>query len=181
MMRREHFERLLDQSGDRAYRFALGLCGNEPDARELVQDAFIRVLDRAELFDDGSDSAESWLLTILKRLYLDRQRSWSRKNGVSLDQVVGDDGATIADALADPGEPTLIERLERDECAEAVRRAIEEMPEDQRRIMTLVDVEGMGYDEAAGLLGWPLGTVRSRLSRARSHLRERLAGWEALR
>lgn len=178
MLERQYLERFVDEFGDRAYRFAYGLCGNEPDARELVQDAFVRIFDRAHQYD-RTQSLESWFLTVLKNIFRDGTRRWERRRGLSLDFPVGEDGLTVADGLADEREEALSARLEREESAGLVRRALESLRPEWRAVLALVDVEGMPYEEAARALGWPLGTVRSRVSRARAALRARLLEMEA--
>ncbi len=163
-------ERFVDEYADAAYRFAYALCGNEPDARELVQEAFVRVFDKAALYD-GAQSLESWFKTVMKHLFLDGRRRWERRNGLSLDAPLGD-GLTVADAVADAREAPMGADLERAETVAGVRAALSRLPAQARAVLTLVDVEGVGYEEAGRLLGLPLGTVRSRLSRARAALRD---------
>ncbi len=175
MLETRELERLVTQSGDRAYRFAYALCGNDPEARELVQDAFTRVFERAEQYDCAL-SLETWFLTILKRIYFDRRRYCARRRSLSLDSPIGDGGLTISDTIADPQEIAMLDRLERDEEVGRVRQALTEIPVDSRTILMMVDVEGMTYENAAQVLGCPLGTVRSRMSRARQMLRRRLLG-----
>ena len=174
MLSSEDLERFVDEYGDHAYSFAFSLCGNQPDADELVQEAFVKILDRSERFDD-KQSLESWYMTVMKNLFLDGRRRWERKNGVSLDAPVGDVGdMTVADCVADDREEAALTRLERAETAGLVRRALAKLPPDARAILTLVDIEGKGYEEAAIVLDCPLGTIRSRISRARDALRAKL-------
>jgi RNA polymerase sigma-70 factor (ECF subfamily) len=173
MLERDALERFVDEFGDHAYGFAYSLCGNEADAKELVQHAFVKVFDKAESFN-SSQSLESWYMTVLKNLYLDGTRSWDRKRGISLDAVVGEDGLTVADSVADDREEALLDRLERAEDAANVHKALARLPRDWRIVLTMIDVNGVGYEEAARVLDWPLGTVRSRMSRARAALRTRL-------
>jgi len=177
MLDAETLERFVDEYGNHAYSFALGLCGNEPDARELVQESFVRVLDRAELYDSAG-SLESWFLTVMKRLYFDSRRRAERRLGMSLDAPISDDGLTVADAVADEREEAVLDRLERAEDTARVRRALADLPDGARALLTMVDVEGMTYDAAAKVLECPLNTVRSRMSRARAQLRDRLLAME---
>jgi RNA polymerase sigma-70 factor (ECF subfamily) len=176
MLERDDLERFVDEFGDHAYSFAFSLAGNEPDARELVQEAFVRIFDRADRYD-AAQSLESWFLTVMKNLFLDGTRSWDRKRGVSLDEPMGD-GTTIADSLADAREEALLDRLERTEDAERVHRALARLKPEWRGVLMMIDVNGMGYEDAAEALDWPLGTVRSRVSRARAALRARLVEME---
>ena len=171
-------ERFVEEYADRAYVFAYGLCGNEPDARELVQEAFVRIFDKADKYDEAQ-SLETWFLTILKNLFLDGTRRWERKRRISLDAPIGAGGLTVADALPDTREEALLDRLEREDGVARLRDAMKALTAESRAILTLVDVEGMGYERAAQALGWPLGTVRSRLNRARAVLRDRLLAMEA--
>jgi RNA polymerase sigma-70 factor (ECF subfamily) len=170
MLETPDLERFVDDYADAAYRFAYALCGNEPDARELVQGAFVRVFDKAALFD-GTQSLEAWFKTVLKNMFLDGRRAWDRKHKVSLDAPIGE-GLTVADAVADPRDAAVGADLEREETAAGVRAALAGLPAESRAVLTLVDMEGLGYEETARRLGLPLGTVRSRLSRARAALRE---------
>ena len=176
MLERDALERFVEKFGDHAYSFAFSLCGNEEDARELVQNAFVKIFDKAESFD-ASQSLESWYMTVLKNLFLDGTRRWERKRGVSLDEPLGD-GLTVADSVPDVREEALLDRLERAEEAERVQRALAGLTKDSRAVLTLIDANGLGYEEAARALGWPLGTVRSRVSRARASLRARLLEME---
>jgi RNA polymerase sigma-70 factor (ECF subfamily) len=173
MLERDALERFVDQFGDHAYGFAFSLCGNEADAKELVQNAFVKIFDKAGSFD-SSHSLESWYMTVLKNLFLDGTRRWERKRGVSLDEPVGEDGLTVADCVADEREEALLDRLERAEESDRVQRALAGLNKDLRAVLLMIDANGLGYEEAARALDWPLGTVRSRVSRARASLRTRL-------
>jgi RNA polymerase sigma-70 factor (ECF subfamily) len=170
-------ERFVEEYGNHAYAFALGLTGNELDARELVQDSFVRIFDRAAQYD-ASQSLESWFLTVMKNIFRDSRRRAERRLGVSLDTEITDDGLTVADAVADATEEAVLDRLEREEDVARVRRALARLPEDARAILMMVDVEGMTYEKSAEVLGVALGTVRSRMSRARVLLRDRLLAME---
>jgi RNA polymerase sigma-70 factor (ECF subfamily) len=177
MLERDALERFVDEYADRAYGFAYGLCGNEPEARELVQEAFVKIFERADQFDETL-SLETWFLTVLKNVFRDSLRRWDRKSRVSLDATIGDEGLTVADAIADANEEAMLDRLERNEAAERLRAAIETLTPDARAIVALIDMEGLGYEEAAEALSLPLNTVRSRLFRARESLRRRLLKME---
>lgn len=173
-------ERFVEDNADRAYSYALGLCRNEPDARELTQAAFVRFLDKA---DPESDPAEMkcWLFTVVRNLYYDLERGWERKRGTPVQTVIGADGMTLADALPDAREEALLEALERREDLDRLRAAFLALPDDFREILGLVDLGGVGYEDAARTLGLPLGTVRSRVSRARGLLRDRMLSEETKR
>lgn len=168
---------LIDANANKAYCFALGLCGNEADAKELVQAAFVRAMDRIDSHDP-SMPFDAWFLTIIRHLYLDEQRKYEKRFGQSLEVPVGEAGLTVADAVPDRREASLLERLEREENSKLVRRAMRVLTPDARAVLLLVDLEGMGYEEAAAAMGCPLNTLRSRIVRARAALKERLLALE---
>jgi RNA polymerase sigma-70 factor, ECF subfamily len=177
MLERGALERFVDDYADHAYAFAMGLCGNEPDARELVQEAFVKIFDKADLYDE-SQPLDSWFLTVLKNVFRDGSRRCERRLKRSLDAPIDSEGLTVADAVADPREEAVLDRLEREESVVLMRRALSDLPPAARAVLTMIDVEGLGYENAARVLGCPLGTVRSRLNRARALLRGRLLAQE---
>jgi RNA polymerase sigma-70 factor (ECF subfamily) len=177
MIERNSLERFVEEYGDRAYGFAYGLCGNEADARDIVQEAFLRLFEKAELYDEAQP-LETWFLTILKNLFRDGLRRWEKRSRVSLDAPMGDAGLTVADSLPDAREEALLDRLEREESSARVRAALAALTPDARAVLALVDMEGVGYEDAAETLGVPLGTLRSRIVRARKALKGRLLEME---
>jgi RNA polymerase sigma-70 factor (ECF subfamily) len=151
-------------------RFALSLTRNEADADDLVQETFLRAFRGWHTFQPGTD-CRRWLFTICRNAFL---RLHSRKPLF----VQLDDG----DVDAMPAAVTHMQAV-RDDVADAfdhidVRPAIDAavaaLPEPHHSILVLVDLEGQSYEEAAAVLGIPVGTVRSRLYRARRHVQEAL-------
>ena len=136
-------------------RFALSLAGNLADADDLLQSTVERLLTRG-LPDDAE--LLPWSLTVCRNLWIDELRS----RRVRRDTVQADDAG---DAAID-GESAAIGSIELDE----VQSVLDAMPDDQRAVLLLVAVEGYAYREAAELLHVPIGTVMSRLSRARAAL-----------
>ncbi|HAZ09303.1 MAG TPA: RNA polymerase subunit sigma-24 [Elusimicrobia bacterium] len=171
-------ERFVDEYADKAYSYAYGLCNNEPDARELVQAAFVRLFEHAGRYDRARSSLENWYLTLLRHIYVDGVRRWERKSRLSLDFPLGQDGLTVADVVADPREAALLDRLESQESAEQIRAALATLAPAVRAALMLVDVDGLGYEETAQVLDCPLGTVRSRINRGRASLRRKLLEME---
>lgn len=171
------WDALIDASANKAYCFAMGLCGNEEDARELVQEAFARALDRIGTHDP-SLPFEAWFLTILKNLYLDGAKKYEKRFGQSLDVPMDASGLTVAEGMADAREAALLDRLERAENSKLVRQAMRALTPDARAVLMLVDLEGLGYEQAAAVIGCPLNTLRSRIVRARTALKERLLALE---
>lgn len=171
------WDALIDATANKAYCFAMGLCGNEEDAKELVQEAFAKAMDRIGTHDP-SMPFEAWFLTVLKHLYLDGTKRYEKRHGQSLDLPIDESGLTVADGIADIRETSLLERLEREENAKLVRRAMRALTPDARAVLMMIDLEGLGYEQAAAAMGCPLNTLRSRIVRARTALKERLLALE---
>lgn len=175
MVDRAFLERFVTQFADRAYSFALSLAADEHKARELVQEAFVRVFDHAEGLDP--QRLDQWFLTVMRRIHIDSVRLMDNRPKVDFDFQVSP-GVTVADAVADDRDEALSARLERGETAELVRGALERLTPEHRAILALIDMQGLGYDEAAATLGIPLNTARSRIVRARDALRAVLLDME---
>jgi RNA polymerase sigma-70 factor (ECF subfamily) len=171
------WDALIEANANKAYCFAFGLCGNENDAKELVQEAFAKAMERIDSHDPTLPF-EAWFLTILKHLYLDGTKKYEKRYGQSLDLPITESGLTVADAVADDREMSLLERMERQENAKLVRRAMRALTPDARAVLLMIDLEGLGYEEAAAVMGCPLNTLRSRIVRARTALKERLLALE---
>lgn len=148
------------------YALARWLTGNRADAEDVVQDACLRALRAIGTF--AGTNARAWTLTIVRNAAY----SWLRKNRPAA-LVVVDDLEAIERAQTDPGngggetpEAALIAKTE----AERLQRAISELPVPFREALVLRDVQGLGYRDIAEVTGVPIGTVMSRLARARSRL-----------
>jgi RNA polymerase sigma-70 factor (ECF subfamily) len=163
-------ESLIRRYEGQAHQFAYCLAGNSEEAKELVQQASVQILRNWKRYDPLK-SFQNWYLTIVKNLFLDALRRPSPRLTVSLDQPVGnDERESLADALAD-GKPGPLEQMERRELIEATRQSLDALNESHRAVLILCDIEGMRYEDAARRLRLPLGTMRSRLFRARAVLR----------
>ena len=171
------WEALIDANANKAYCFAFGLCGNENDAKELVQESFARAMDRIDSHD-ATMPFEAWFLTILKNLYLDGTKKYEKRHSQSLDMPIDESGLSVADGVADIQEMSLLDRMERQENTKLVRRAMRALTPDARAVLLMIDLEGLGYEEAAAVMGCPLNTLRSRIVRARTALKERLLALE---
>jgi RNA polymerase sigma-70 factor (ECF subfamily) len=148
----------------RLRRFAAGLTGSVHEGDDVVQSACLRALERYHQWEPGT-RLDSWMFRIIRNLWLDRGKSaWSR--------LVRSD----PDALAEIPDDSAHREIEvRDELA-CARTAIAALPEAQREVLLLVTVEGLTYEAAADVLGVPLGTVMSRLARARVAVARRVRG-----
>ncbi len=171
------WDALIDANANKAYCFAMGLCGNEDEAKELVQEAFTKAMDRIGTHDPAQPF-QAWFLTILKHLYLDGTKKYEKRVNQPLEQPLDADGLTVADGIADIREMSLLDRLERQESSKLVRRAMRALTPDARAVLLMIDLEGLGYEEAAVVMGCPLNTLRSRIVRARAALKERLLALE---
>lgn len=174
------FDTLVRNHHRRAFSFAYRMTGNREDAEDLIQDAFLRAYRALDRYDPERPF-DRWLYRIITNLFIDRLRSKPRQSVLSLDlPMEGSDGdmlfSDIADEAADPSEIVL-----RDVMDERLQRALLALPPQFRRTVVLTDVEGMSYDEAADVLGCAVGTIRSRLHRARVMMRQALAGKPARR
>ena len=140
-------------------RYARALTGNAWAADDLVQDTLERACSKWRLWTAGSD-LRAWLFTLMHNLFLNQLRSSARQlqAGPALDVD------ELANTLAAPD-------LGQDQAMD-LQRCLLRLPEDQRAVLLLVSLEDMSYEQVARVVGVPLGTVMSRLSRARSRLRE---------
>jgi RNA polymerase sigma factor (sigma-70 family) len=161
------FERTFLPYLSSAYNLARWLTRNEQDAQDIVQEAFLRALRSFDTFIQGRDP-RAWLFTIVRnscRTWLKRNRSYD--TAVQLDES----SPALAEGWSDP-EALLIKNAN----AQVVRKALDELPFEYREILVLRELEEMSYKEIAQIAEIPLGTVMSRLSRARRELYARLGG-----
>lgn len=171
-------ERFIEEYSEKGYQFAYHLCGREDEAKELVQEAFVRVLRQWERCD-RSQSQENWFLTILRNLYYDSVKRYERRNAVSWDAPLGcgkHEGRTLAELVADGRDEAMLDRLERQEASAEVRAVLDCLAAEHKAVLVLCDMQALSYEEIAEVLDCPVGTVRSRLYRARAAFRRALAG-----
>jgi RNA polymerase sigma-70 factor (ECF subfamily) len=159
---RRDFEAQLRRHLDALYFAALDLSGNSSDAEDVLQEAAMKGLRRFDSFQPDTDF-KAWMMRILANTYIDLYRRRRReKPAASEDAVV---------AMAEAESPLRRGDLEF-LLPDDVERALGSLPEEQRAAIVLVDVNGLTNQEAAEALGWPLGTVNSRVYRGRAELRE---------
>ena len=170
MIDRPVLERFVADYADKAYSFALGLSDDEHLARDLVQEAFVKVFENADRLEEAK-GLDQWFLTVMKRLYVDGLRLMDNQPRVDFDCPIGN-GLTVADALPDEREQALTARLERTETKALVRRGMLRLSPEHRAIILMIDMNGARYEDAASVMGLPLNTVRSRIVRARAALRD---------
>ena len=179
------YEAIVHRYARHVYNIAYRMTGNDADARDLSQEAFLRVY-RALRRVEPDAPLENWLYRIVSNLYIDLLRRRPRARVESLDAPVDTPRGELVRELPDAGsEPEAI--LERTQFDGAIQRALSLLSEELRMVVVLSDVEGFAYEEIATILRVPLGTVKSRLHRARQILQQRLRpylesrrrGWEA--
>lgn len=139
-------------------RYAFALTGNRDDADDVVQECLERAIRKQHLWSNKG-SLKAWLFRILYRTYIDTKRRRVPSN------IAGNISPEDAELVQPPDQQVA---LECKDIANALRR----LPDDQRAVVLLVALEGLSYDEVAAILDIPIGTVRSRLSRARTELRK---------
>jgi RNA polymerase sigma-70 factor (ECF subfamily) len=149
----------------RMRRFAYSISGSMDEADDLLQAACERALSRLEQFVPGT-RLDSWMFRIIQTTWIDRRRQARRRN------VTSDTEELEAIGFDD----RIHERTEARAALALVRAEVARLPEEQRIVLALVAVDGMSYREAADVLQIPIGTVMSRLARARSKLGEALEG-----
>jgi RNA polymerase sigma-70 factor (ECF subfamily) len=165
------FNHLINHYQAAAQRLAQQILRTEEAAADAVQDALIKVHRALPRFQDGN--FRSWLLRIVTNTCYDYLRSQRRRSTVSLDDLAEPAGAEFPQLRADEMQnPEML--VTQQESLHFLLQAIDALPPWHRDVVLLVDVHGYDYTEAAELLGLPLGTVKSRLSRARSTLRDKL-------
>jgi RNA polymerase sigma-70 factor (ECF subfamily) len=147
----------------RLRRYARALTGDAPRADDLVQDTLERALAKLDLWQPGSD-LRAWLFTLMHNLFVNQLKA-NRLPDSALDE-----------ALDIPVSGGQMEAM----AARDVHTALARLPEPLREVILLVGLEQFGYTEAAQILGVPVGTVMSRLSRARERMRHLLAGEPAV-
>ncbi len=145
----------------RLRRFARGLAGAAADADDLVQAACERALARAHQYEEGT-RFDSWMFRIVQTIWIDQLRAR---------EVRKEDGDVSEERL---GSDAPVRRIEARLALAEIRDALECLPPDQRTVLMLVTVEGLSYKEAAAVAGVPVGTIMSRLARARVALHQQL-------
>jgi RNA polymerase sigma-70 factor, ECF subfamily len=169
--RRELAERALTHA-DALHNLARYLVRNPADAEDLVQETYVRAFAATDQLEAGS-SLKAWLFQILRNVFLSKlRRAGHDPTEGGLDTVAPDAEPPAASSSRDDAELEAMRRLVADEIAAALRTLVEES-----RTVVLLDLEGFSMSEMASILGCPAGTVKSKLSRARSVLRERLADY----
>jgi RNA polymerase sigma-70 factor, ECF subfamily len=178
---------LYDRYADAIYVAASRLTGDRQVAEEVVQETFLALWNRAELFDTGAGSLSAWLHTIARNRAVDRLRAMGRRARLvpvssirqedeadaSVLERITASGQVVGGADIGPGPEAALDALE---VRLSIRDALDRMPELERVVILLAYRDDLTQAEIAARLGWPLGTVKTRTRRALFRLREALAG-----
>ena len=174
----DSFNQLVLKYQDMMYRISLRILNDEPSADDATQNAMIQAFRNIKSFRGGS--FRSWLARVTVNASYDEMRRWRRQPSLSFEQV-NSDGDEIEslpwmmDLSAGPEE-----RYDSVELRDALQQCVKALNSDYRLVVVLVDVEGMSYEEVARVANIPVGTVKSRLARARGQLRKSLQSYRGL-
>ncbi|MEO8574379.1 MAG: sigma-70 family RNA polymerase sigma factor [Pyrinomonadaceae bacterium] len=172
----EAFDILITRYSGDIFSVLYRMTEDAEEARDLTQDTFLSALKGIKSFR-GESELKTWLFRIALNHSRNRFRWWKRRKRnetVSLDKPIGDGTATISDTIADAGESPE-ELMLREERRQKLLGALGCLPEIFRETVVLCDIEGLGYEETARTLNISIGTVKSRIARAREQLRKRLS------
>lgn len=172
------FEQLVNQYERKVYSLAYRLMGNHEDANDAAQEAFIRVFRMLPDFR-GDSSFATWLFRIVSNACLDELRRRKRQPVTSIDSRIEVSDGEVEREIPDAAD-TPEQALERVEVQKLVQYGIQSLDEDYRSVLVLRDIQGLSYNEVADVLGLTMGTVKSRLNRARAALKEKLSDLELL-
>jgi RNA polymerase sigma-70 factor (ECF subfamily) len=167
--------RLILKYQNRIYNIILKMCSNPDDAAELTQETFVKIIENIERFESKS-AFYTWAFRIAVNLTLNYCQRSVRFSSKSLDSACEDYGqqarAQLKHLLSDESSPDPAAVAQNKELSDMVSQAVMKLDEPQRTVLVLRDIEGMNYAQIAKVVGVALGTVKSRLSRARSNLRQ---------
>ena len=167
------FNRLVESYQSQVFNVAWRILGSSAGAEDAAQEAFISAYRNIAAYRGGSFRA--WLLRIATNSCYDQIRASKRHGGSSLDALL--ETPSFQPASNDPSPESQAVTAE---LSAAIQHAIAALPEDQRAVLVLVDIEGLAYEEVAQAAGVNIGTVKSRLSRARARVRDLLAAQREL-
>jgi RNA polymerase sigma-70 factor, ECF subfamily len=167
---------LLTRYQDRLYSLCLRMVGNRDMAADLAQDSMIKIIEGLSTYD-GRAALSTWIYRVTMNVCLSKLRSEKYRRHASLDAPTARD--TASDTYQRPfsserQEPEALSRVQRTEERIGVAAALLRIPAEQRALLLLRDARGLEYEQIAEVLGVPVGTVKSRLFRARAALRNQL-------
>jgi RNA polymerase sigma-70 factor (ECF subfamily) len=173
---RRAWDLLIQRYEKSVYKFAYTLARNYDDAADIAGQVFVRLFENIHTFRNDSHFT-SWLFCIVRNVYVDTCIRAPHRSHLSLDEGMELEGDRLVREIVDPS-PSPEARSIENEKQQVLQKAIRHLPNYQRRMMEMYHAEGRSYEEIARETGLSLGTVKSRLSRARQMLRERLASMQ---
>jgi RNA polymerase sigma-70 factor (ECF subfamily) len=172
--RRRAFEEEALVHVDLLYNSAVQMTRNVADAQDLVQETFVKAFRFFDKYERGTN-CKAWLFRIMKNSFINNFRRRSREPGrVDFNEIEPMLKATPEKSVASTNGGTDIDRVFEELVEDDVKHAVDQLPFDFRMVVVLSDVEGLSYQEIADVMECPIGTVRSRLSRARRFLQTKL-------
>lgn len=172
------FDDLVRQYEKQVYSYAYRMTQNYDDANDIAAEAFIKAFQAIERFR-GESSFSTWLFRIVTNIFLDKRKRVKSHVDIPLDEYIELEESSVLRQFEDPA-PDPLELLEVTERNTALQQAISELPDYQRVMVLLFHTKGLSYEEIAGIVDLPIGTVKSRLNRARLSLRQKLDGMREL-
>jgi RNA polymerase sigma-70 factor, ECF subfamily len=171
------FDKLVDRFKDRVFNLCYRMLGDYDEANDCAQETFVKVYRSLKDFRFEAGFS-TWLCTIAANTCRNRLKSLeyrTRKKMVRIDPAITSEHGQSSMELEDPA-PSALAQLTRQEQEIALQKAIDTLTEDHKTVVILRDIEGLSYEEIAKITGYTLGTVKSKLARARQRLCEQLKG-----
>ncbi len=174
------FNRLIAENQTRLFNTAFRIMGDSSDAADATQEALISAFRKLHSYRGGSFKA--WLSRIVTNACYDELRRRKRRPSVSMDELGSEtiQPDETADGFLPSGQEGPEAAAMRGELADAIQDCLDDLPDEFRVVAVLADVQGYGYQEVAQVVGKPLGTIKSRLARARARLRDCLQAYREL-
>lgn len=173
---------LLEMHQNRLFNIARRMVGNRDDAAEITQDAMCRIIEHIGTYD-GRSAVGTWMVRIVMNLAISHGRKQQKRQAISMDAEFGGGGSgdtwvdqvgALRKRMADYREPDPEFRVEQSELIERLHEALDLLDEDFKAVIVLRDFDGLDYQQIGQALDIPVGTVKSRLFRARLALREQM-------
>ncbi len=164
------FNQIVIAYQDPAFRMALWMLNDEAIAEDIVQSVFISAYSGIKHF--RGQSIRAWLLKMVRNACIDEFRRQKRHPWITLEPKNADGDEVEAARWCIDSHPSPEESVIRLEAAQKIDQALQQLPDGMREVVVLIDMEEIDYQEAAVILGLPLGTIKSRLARARARLKQ---------
>lgn len=172
---RHAFDKLIDKYQDKIFNFAYRITGNYEEASDVSQEAFIRAFNSIKTFRNEA-AFSSWMYRIVKNIYIDRLHVAERLPYISLDETIESENGSIQREIKDVNAISPENELIKNERERIIHDLLNELPPHQRIPLVLYHINNLTYEEIANITKLPIGTVKSRINRARSTMAEKIRG-----